>query len=521
MTTINEFNFQISEQGIVSSIASEGVPAVLLDHVKTAVERIQKSPLPLHQEFYRKLLENKSFKVANGGRHNKEVPIKPDGTLALKEVLTINIQTKKSPNCPIDFAGLAKIKKIEECFKSKAPPATETTPLKSITTVKKGPGPIDALFAWFATIFGSCSGRAPKKIGKPVVAVVAPKTDSAPQAPLKSTRDVPQKPLPPVPAPRTASTRAQTAPVAIRGIANEGNTCFINALFQMIIHDDALREALVSTYREEIAKNSRYKKEYESFLKAIDDYRKGRSPQLNGLRKLLSPNEEAFNDDEQGDAEEMLKALLRPVDQKKYPNLFTTLRYARRLEKFIPPKDQEKNYSSRFSAMPLNDKITYPENGIYLPEFGSSEFVIPVEVPAKATDGQSLINQLFSMNPVVPGDPAAYTKGWYRPIAEQRVYERPPERFMVHLKRFNNEGTKERPIIIKNSTNVNMPEHLTVQGQNYRLKSVAVHSFGHYYSLVRKESQWNVADDIKVSPAKDRDLRSALNEGYLYFYERV
>lgn len=104
---------------------------------------------------------------------------------------------------------------------------------------------------------------------------------------------------------------------------------------------------------------------------------------------------------------------------------------------------------------------------------------------------------------------------------------RNPHILAVTIKRFDY-------TLRKNNQAIRAPLHLDLTSYSinpaspskYKLVSVGIHcgmglGFGHYNCCCRHTSgKWFVADDANVWEASDREVEFALNQGYMYFYER-
>lgn len=71
---------------------------------------------------------------------------------------------------------------------------------------------------------------------------------------------------------------------------------------------------------------------------------------------------------------------------------------------------------------------------------------------------------------------------------------------------------------------MDMPEHLQVNGEKYRLKSFVVHSGAeskheHYSFLVWKEDEWIRCNNTSIKHSLN--IKADRINGYIYIYERI
>lgn len=348
------------------------------------------------------------------------------------------------------------------------------------------------------------------------------------------------------------------------GIKNPNTNCFMNATFQMIMNDKVLRDALVETYREEIKKceiklteiaekqkqldqelqssqtgwfywlkgpyirasqnieqnkTEREKCEklasaYQKFLDAVKDYEKGgKEIDLTPLRYLLTifPHAKPWG---MGDAEEFFNALFHPVDCAKYQ-----IGYREGFERTYAPLNPQSEFANKYTQERW--ATTKVDDRVVLQEGNKSTSLTPKQTPTlslefeKNSTGQKLLDQLFEPSHNHDCDPTPCQNGYYLLQTEKRIFQHPPKRFMIHLKRFTDTGAKiNKPL--------QMSEIVTIEGQHYSLKSIVYHiGAAHYIAYIKKQDTWFKANDEHVTVATHEDLETGLNYGYLYFYEKI
>jgi len=273
------------------------------------------------------------------------------------------------------------------------------------------------------------------------------------------------------------------------GITNTGTDCFMNAVFQVIMHDDMLREALVDTYQNDPSLKA------QALIGAINQYALGETISTQGLRQFMP---KGFQNGQQ-DASEFLACLLNSVSVEQHDELYAKLTTTNQWEK--------KGWFGMVSETKTTSMTT-------------SEFLIPIQIPKtnKMINGTDLIQNHFAKNPHRGEDYKDAESGKiYSPGHVQLTIENNPERLVFSLNRFDDSG--------KIHSSVKMPEIVEVCGSRYALKKVIMHhgktmGSGHYTALIRNEAgQWLHANDTSVLEVN----RAAqdLQDGYIYFYERV
>ena len=93
------------------------------------------------------------------------------------------------------------------------------------------------------------------------------------------------------------------------------------------------------------------------------------------------------------------------------------------------------------------------------------------------------------------------------------------DNLIIHFKRFkeiNNKYVKDRSKII-------CPDYITINKNNYELRGIIIHSGtikgGHYYFIGKNLINiWYKYDDILVKKLYNRDI---INDGYIYYYEKI
>ncbi len=290
---------------------------------------------------------------------------------------------------------------------------------------------------------------------------------------------------------------------APKGISNEGNTCFINATFQMIMNSPELKKALVETFQPTPSSDP-YFSVYQTFLRAVAAYEHGGSVTLQGLRGLMAGSIYS-----QEDASELIHILLNRVELAHY-SLGCKQGFER---EWIRCNTDDVN-----EAAILAERDDIPPNHHTLRIEEKPDLILRNHRSFKEGDtGQKLMDEMVSFQSI-GGERYAFRQGYFMPARERTVLEPAPQRFIFELKRFD---WKNRTKITQE---IPMPQIMTIGPNRYQLQSIVVHSGsmsgGHYWAFVNKARTWFKADDSQVTE-NPSDLEHALCEGYLYFYEQV
>ena len=261
--------------------------------------------------------------------------------------------------------------------------------------------------------------------------------------------------------------------------------CFMNSIFQVIMHDTLLKTALIETYQKQETPKAK------AFCQAVKDYSEGKTVSTNDLRTFMPVKVQTG----QQDAAEFLQSLLNDVSYSNYPGLFASLKLTYNWE--------IKGFFGLGSV--IESRTT---------EATHQQYMIPLEITS--TDGAKLIDSYFTKKAHF-GD--RYTdelsKKVYSPGQVQTHVVGTPDRLVFQLKRFNLNN--------KISSTVEMPEKIQVNGSSYTLKKIVMHhgtskNSGHYTSLLEDGvGHWTKTDDKKIT--KLNDSSEYRKNGYLYFYE--
>lgn len=323
--------------------------------------------------------------------------------------------------------------------------------------------------------------------------------------------------------------------VNIEGIPNRGNTCFMNAGFQLIINNPDLLQALVSTYEDlrDRPDIPDFKQEaYEAFLNAVASYEEGLVSEidLNPLRALfLDPETQMLG--AMGDVTEFMTAILEPLDPEKYPHLFFKVREMKTYTpttsltrgdiQILQKKNQDLNAHAEDPEWIERELTTFPADGKMQEVKSFLSLILPVPDGKESVSGQSLLNDFFSKKSNSNAENAYFKQGegvrCFSTKTTQNVLESSPPYLSINFNRYRENGSKiEREVA--------MPKKMIVPTETgsyeYTLEHIAIHSGLHYLALIKKNDEFFIADDDDVRIASRFDINNFLSTGYAYVYKK-
>jgi ubiquitin C-terminal hydrolase len=339
---------------------------------------------------------------------------------------------------------------------------------------------------------------------------------------------------------------ATSQPGPIRGIPNQGNTCFINAGLQLLMHTPALLRAVIETYQE-LSKDMSIPEEkrmaYKELLKIIGTYKINTPRPLANVNisslRVLIPDVYSMEEDSMGDVTEFLAAIIDPINSTRYPDLFFTIEERKTLvplsQNKLEPELQEilKKKQGEFEALKGDEDwvsqnyTTIPVSGVIQNPILSSSIILPLSQGDGALSGQTLIDDYFSKKQTKSEqEPALYTSGksveYFSPTSSQITLKTAPPYLNIVLNRFSTDMYGRKTKI---NREVMMPEKVTVYVDGkplvYQLQSVALHTGLHYIALVKENGSFKKADDETISNATSRDIGEFTNRGYMYIYKKL
>lgn len=264
----------------------------------------------------------------------------------------------------------------------------------------------------------------------------------------------------------------------VRPLRNEsGSDCFINAAFQVIMHDEPLKEVLLDTYKSEDSPKA------IALCQAIEQYTKGGAVSTHDLRLFMSHDQQSGHQD----AHEFMQNILNRVTFNEHPRMF--LKTCTQITYLKNNQEETKKTEETLSFLILS-------------------------VPAQSMSGQVLIDSHY-------GASQEYEAAWTdddgvecKGTASITKFEQAPQQLAIVLKRFDKDNEKI-------TTKIDMPEVLQLMEKTYILKKMIVHQGttggGHYHALLKQNEKWIRASDTRVS--EETNSERDREEGYMYFYD--
>jgi len=267
-----------------------------------------------------------------------------------------------------------------------------------------------------------------------------------------------------------------------KGLNNIGNTCYLNAGLQLIIHNKDLCNMIVTNTNN---------KDLSTFIK---DYHSNNTNSLSpiNIKKLIETKNNIFKGFNQQDSSEFIIYFLDLINEE----LNNNIDYEHVIKVSIKCKLKSclniSSHNEKNNIMFLDIKNEYTElNDCY-------------------RDYKARIK--------LENDNLYYCeKCKENRIASKRteiIYW--PKHLIIVLKRFNQTGTK----VLKNNNEINVP----LIWRNYKLKGIVFHSGslfgGHYVYIGNYNNQWLLFDDNHISQPNNQSFEKFKNYGYIYYFEK-
>ena len=301
------------------------------------------------------------------------------------------------------------------------------------------------------------------------------------------------------------------------GMYNTGNTCFFLAFMQVFYHNRSLRRLVsrLSTvnlmalklsnlfaYMDSVEPNSLVDPQIASFLPSY------------------------FLDRQQHDSAEALDSILNEmVDDEFVLQCESHFKYI-----FAHKKPTTSFKADPMNILPLGIDCTAPSAAPYKSKVNkkknrrsrSKSTIMPQLPQENPCQFQTLVENFFKPETISPESSQRSTEGMQDIIKHYKIIQH-PKTLIVQLKRFEftfTTGLKKNLTPIYNSELVTLPG-----GVKYHLKAVVYHSGditrGHYVALVRNAdtATFTLFNDSSVSQVSD--VSKYLDNGYVYFYERI
>jgi ubiquitin carboxyl-terminal hydrolase 35/38 len=269
-----------------------------------------------------------------------------------------------------------------------------------------------------------------------------------------------------------------------KGLNNIGNTCYLNAGLQLIIHNKDLCNLIVNNANNNL-------KDLSTFIK---DYHSNNTNSLSpiNIKKLIETKNNIFKGFNQQDSSEFIIYFLDLINEQLNKNID----YEHIIKVSIKCKLRSclniSSHNEKNNIMFLDIKNEYTElNDCYR------------EYKARIKFENDNLYHCEKCNE--------------NRIASKRtevIYW--PKHLIIVLKRFNHTGTK----VLKNNNEIVVP----LIWRNYNLKGIVFHSGslfgGHYVYIGNYNNKWLLFDDNHISQPNKQSFDKFKNYGYIYYFEK-
>ena len=319
-----------------------------------------------------------------------------------------------------------------------------------------------------------------------------------------------------------------------KGIANIGNTCYLNSVLQCLYHLDTFRNYIITTSFDDEHVIS---KELQNIFKEILSQNTTCVKPIHFLR-ALHPKLEYMNIIEQNDVSEFTSMFLdilgketkrdmsREMVQKVRSIEYSKSTYQQQKQKMDIVWCQKlgKEYSdyAHMTSGQLISQILCKDCGKI---WHTYEMYQDLSLAIHGTTLEECLKYHFQDVELNDWkcDECNKGKGSIKIVTLWRT----PRIFIITLKRF--EYVPERSMFLKNNTPIDIPHTFDVSlytlgphKQKYKLKSVAFHNGsyngGHYHALCQEQNNWYHCDDDYIGKLDESNTPN-VSHGYMFFYE--
>ena len=321
------------------------------------------------------------------------------------------------------------------------------------------------------------------------------------------------------------------AGVIPKGLRNMGNTCYMNAALQCLLHGsgsfvDQLESARAAGRRSTSLRDSFVSLKSSSGTQA-----------LLGVKTGVSRMNSEFIGTRQNDSHEFIRELLHGIHKE--------LNRIEGTPKYVEMKDIEGESDTaaadrwiRYSQS-HDDSVVYDHFGGFVRSVtkcgscANRTFVFDPFLDLSINPNANLVTAIGNINTMEDVQVFKCEKCKGKNIASRRqtVVVRWPRTLVVHLKRFSASGRKDGASVAfpttispRDAETFIMPQGTKFPPEGYSLSGIVLHhgqmGYGHYTAYVRPlgSSGWYECDDGVVSSVTESTVLRATTAAYLLFY---
>uniref|UniRef100_A0A8C7I4G4 ubiquitinyl hydrolase 1 n=1 Tax=Oncorhynchus kisutch TaxID=8019 RepID=A0A8C7I4G4_ONCKI len=320
------------------------------------------------------------------------------------------------------------------------------------------------------------------------------------------------------------------------GLANSGNSCYMNAVLQCLFSTVPLVEHLLSSHkRSQLAKrNSPVAGVFVHLFQEVWQGQGGTSFTSPGeMRALVSSLHPQFNNQSQQDAQELLLLLLNALhdDLKNVHTRTHTHTHTHNPATTRLPAGDSTVVTRLFEGQLSYQMLCLRCDGHSHSNQVFTILSLPIPLDSYKCSLQDCLSLFFQQSTLTCGDQKLCPEcGVKRDTAVLTSMAKPPEILVLHLKRFGCHGSEKRKLrtnVLFSLDSLDLTPFLSRPSANhtsYSLYAVVNHTgdldMGHYTALCHStlSSSWHHFDDTAVSEVVDFLVQSP--NAYILLYSR-
>ena len=301
----------------------------------------------------------------------------------------------------------------------------------------------------------------------------------------------------------------------MKGLANLGNTCYLNAALQCLLHTPALTNYVLSEWAEKDLRKQRLNAcalagEYISLTK---QYWTAPEPGVLDTRPLwtaLAKVHKFFGNGDPHDAHEAVLAVLKHLHDAlaRTPRIQPSIAYDAVDRPAWDAHLAKEGYSILSEMCVGQVACTLQGPGGFASTTHEHFHGLSLDIEGCATLGQAVAKS-FAPSAI---DGFTFPDGSVAAVEQTRLPVYMPLVLILHLKRFDARGAKVDRFV-DYSTALEVPGHGT-----YDLYAVCFHRDGHYVAACRAATDWLLMDDAAVTPMGINAV--VQKEAYVLFYKK-